>query len=273
MQHLNQQNQQAVQQAAQQAAQQAVPQALQQLQQQNALAMQQLQQQNALAMQQLQQQNALAVQQAVQQAVVPLLQPLQQSVQQLQQTVQPLQEMVVSSYNLTTRLHNGTNVQLLLPLRKEQHPLPAAPGAAAGAPPQFGDLPGPGVFPPTRAALFSNVRRGVEGMVPASAGAASAGGWPVHTPCDVVDCLNPMRGHLPLCCQAWLTDTCDVPSCRPLPTCLQWTHAQMDALAAFYQEDFGQHNTPSKPPPLRCSILLCGGVLLLRACSQPTPWA
>ncbi|PSC69269.1 snurportin-1 [Micractinium conductrix] len=179
MQHLNQQNQQAVQQAAQQAAQQAVPQALQQLQQQNALAMQQLQQQNALAMQQLQQQNALAVQQAVQQAVVPLLQPLQQSVQQLQQTVQPLQEMVVSSYNLTTRLHNGTNVQLLLPLRKEQHPLPAAPGAAAGAPPQFGDLPGPGVFPPTRAALFSN-----------------------------------------------------------------WTHAQMDALAAFYQEDFGQHNTP-----------------------------
>lgn len=37
--------------------------------------------------------------------------------------------------------------------------------------------------------------------------------------------------------------------CRPLPACLQWTHVQMNALAVFYQEDFGQHNMPSKPPP------------------------
>lgn len=216
-------------QAVQQAVQLAVPQALEQLQQQHAQALLQLQQ----AVQE-------AVQQAVQEAVQPLqeaVQQLQPAVQQLQQAVQPLKEMAVSSYNLTTRLHNGTNIQLLLPLRKERHPQPAAPGAAAGAPPQFGDLPGPGVFPPTRAALYSEVRRGVGGDGACCQPAQPALEAGLHTRCDVVARLSPMRGLLPLCWQAWLTDTCGVPSGLPaLPpaACLPAVDACADECAGGF---------------------------------------
>ncbi|KAI7836869.1 hypothetical protein COHA_009290 [Chlorella ohadii] len=62
-------------------------------------------------------------------------------------------EMAVTSFNVSSRLHNRMAVgnDPLLPLRKEQHAQPA-PVAAAGA--AFGALPPPGVFPPSWLALL-----------------------------------------------------------------------------------------------------------------------
>ena len=154
-------------------------------------------------------------------------------------------EIMVSSFNLTTRLHNSTGAERLLPLRTERHPQPAAPGAAGAAAPRFGDLPGPGVFPPTRMALLSTVSIWVGDWCVAPAGAAlQAGPHAPITYCDGATCLHAMRCHLPLFEHAcWLTDTCDASLCS-----LQWTHEQMSELAAFNGEDFGQHTTPSEPP-------------------------
>ena len=71
--------------------------------------------------------------------------------------------------------------------------------------------------------------------------------------------------------QAWLTDACNVPSCLPacLPACLQWTHAQINALSDFYEEDFGQHNRPSKPPRAVPAARWWRGCCNVASCWQP----
>lgn len=81
----------------------------------------------------------------------------QQVVVMMQPLLQPLHAHLVRNENLTKRLHNraipvGANGQLL-PLCKERHPQPAAPGAAAGAAAAFGALPPPGMFPATAVAI------------------------------------------------------------------------------------------------------------------------
>ncbi len=106
-------------------------------------------------MQQLQQIAQEVLPQMVEQAVEQAVQPLRQTVQNLQQTVQELQGMLVTSGNALSRLqnHRNTIADPMLPLRKERHPQPAPPGAAAGAAAPlagaFGAQPPPGVFPPT----------------------------------------------------------------------------------------------------------------------------
>ena len=137
-----------------------------------------------------------AIHEAVQQAAVPAVQQaVQQSVQGLQQEVQALTDMAVATHNLAARLNNrnrsAKNDQLQL-LRKERHPQPLAPGAAAA----FGALPPPGMFPPTTAALYGEVGGGLGRWCMRSAGLWAR----PHAQCFVVARLNPCRPP-PLCLQ------------------------------------------------------------------------
>lgn len=201
------------------------------------------------------------LQQGMQQGIQQGMQQVRQEVQQVRQEVQTLKEMTVTNYNVTARLHNRTVQQAgpLLPLRTERQP--AAAAAAPAAAPQLGDLPGPGLFPPSWAAFHDDVSRfwGAECMLQVVEAGLRA---PAALSC--LNCLNPMRASLLSAVRPEPSiDTRNVPLCP-----LQWTHVQVTDLAVFYQEDFGQHNMPRKPLP--CFHALCWGrvFVLVSAATQ-----
>ena len=222
------------------AAQQGVQQQLQQLQ---VGLQQQLQQLQVGLQQQLQQQ----LQEGQQQ-----LQQLQEGQQQLQQQ---LQAQGVGLFNTIARTYNRRTLvtDQLMPLRME---VPAAGAEGAG---DFGDLPDAGVFPQTWDDT-SGVRAGGDVVCwRPTICSAQRSRWRrarLRARSGFATRFNPRPA-----CRYALSD-----SLSPLPARVQWGHARLDAVAAFYQQDFAAGATGEPLLAVRVAVCHVKGRLLCDVC-------
>ena len=282
-----------MQQAAEQAVQQAAQPAAQQVQPALQLQIQQAAQQAVQQMFQGVQQTQQAMQQT-QQAMQQQVQDVQQAQQAMQQQLQGMHEMLVVNINSVCRMHNvqfAVGSTPLKPLRKEQHPQPAAPGAAAGAAAPaaaFGALPGPGIFPPTW--QQAHVVRGGSGMVHAASRLArlhslrrcSPHQPHARPPASLVACLADRhmcrarppacrpRHRLPARLPADLA-TAHLPACLParLPAC-SWGTRRWTRWRPFTRRTLGGSTTCLVSRCRLCCLLLEEGALAECCCSVPS---